>query len=87
MGRPPKKTTQASLRIEDGVAERTERVTEALLKREPHLRPFLTSLPAMYRLLLERGLNAYEADLGLATPDTERRKATPPKATPPKKKR
>jgi len=80
MGRPTKKTTQATLRIEDGVAERTARVTEALLKREPHLRPFVTSLPAMYRLLLERGLNAYEAELGLAAPPSEPPAAPPPPA-------
>jgi len=45
--------------------ERTERVIEHLLREQPHLRPFLTSLPAMYRLMLERGINAYEAELGL----------------------
>jgi len=49
--------------------ERTERVIEHLLREQPHLRPFLTSLPAMYRLMLERGINAYEAELGLGAMD------------------
>jgi hypothetical protein len=87
MARPRKpNTTQVSVRIDVTVAKRTERVIEGLLQEQPELRPFLTTLASAYRLFLERGLNDYEADLGLRPSATDTEPAKSPK-TAAKKKR
>jgi len=60
-----RKTFQVSLRIDDTVGERTARVAERMLEGQPALRVLLGSLPAQLRVVIDRGLEAFEADMGL----------------------
>ena len=78
-GRPPTYNKPTNVRIDPRIAARCMRVMAALIEREPAMRSLLTSLPGVLRLLIERGLNAYEADLGLDGPVREPRKSVPPR--------
>lgn len=65
MVRPKTDRTQITLRLEAHTQARAERVRLAYVDKTPHMRGFLPTLPPMLRLLIERGLDAYEAELGL----------------------
>lgn len=82
MAQPPRpKTFQVSLRIDDIISARTERIAECMLEQQPALRVVLGSLPAQLRVVIDRGLDALESDMGLppfAEPGA-RRKAAPSK--------
>jgi hypothetical protein len=65
MVRPRTNRTQVTLRIEDHTQERAERVRAAYVEAAPQMRGFLPTVPPMLRLLIEKGLDVYEAELGL----------------------
>jgi hypothetical protein len=65
MVRPKTNRTQVTLRIEEHTQARAERVREAYVEAAPQMRGFLPTMPPMLRLLIEKGLDAYEAELGL----------------------
>lgn len=65
MVRPKTDRTQLTLRIEKHTQDRAERVREAYVEKAPQMRGFLPTLPPMIRLLIEKGLDAYESELGL----------------------
>jgi hypothetical protein len=65
MVRPKTDRTQITLRLEAHTQARAERVRLAFVEKTPHMRGFLPTMPPMLRLLIERGLEAYEAELEL----------------------